>query len=258
MTSEHNALTLQLSIGVLLKYDYDGIKDNSITSSPDPPKILHIEEIKGKLFVKWQMLCPCNKIDFFVLCYDEEEKLSYRFPGNIYEGTIGPPEVELTPEKLYTVKICGVSAGIQGKWSNSVVQKFTKPYPHQPDPPKISIVSGSTVTLTVIPPKQACATESPVTKWKIEYATQNCKEWTLVDEFQVEAEGEQESPYIHLVSKETYYFRVKAENAEGWSSYSKAVSFDNFEMTPSYVSYMYTHLHAPVIIIMAFLLFLFM
>ena len=259
MTSEHNALTLQLSAVIILKYDYNGIKDNSITS-PHPPKILYIKETKGTLFVKWQTLYLCNKIDFFALCYDEEEKASLKFPGNIYEATIGPPEVELIPEKLYTVKICGVRAGIQGKWSNSVVQKFTKPCPRQPDAPKISSINSSTVKFTVTPPKPVCPTESPVMKWEIEYAIQSdrvgTKEWTQLDKFQVEHEEETMSLDITLASKQTYCFRVKAKNAEGWSAYSKAVSF---EMTHSHVSSMYVYFHtAVVIILMAFLLFLYM
>ena len=265
MTLEYNALTLQLSAVVLLKYD-DVTKGNFTISSPDPPRISHIEETQGKLFVKWQTLCPSNKIDFFALCYDEEEKLSLKFKGNIYEAAIGPPEVELIPEKLYTVKICAVSAGIQGRWRNSVVQKFTKPCPRQPDCPKISSVSSSAVKVMVTPPKQACPTESPVTQWEIEYAMQSdqldAKEWTPLDTFQVEHEGETESIYVfNLASKETHCFRVKAKNSEGWSDYSRAVSF---EMTHSYISYIYTHTqsyisyiynHFYAAILMAFLLF---
>ena len=257
MMFEHNALTLQLSAVFLLKYDNDVTKGNSMMSPPDPPRILHIKETQGKLFVKWQTLCACNKIDFFALCYDEEGKSSLKFKGNVYEATIGPPEVELIPEKLYTVKICGVSAGIQGQWSNSVVQKFTKPCPRQPDPPKISSISSSTVEVTVTPPERACSTESPVTQWEIEHAMQSdevgTKEWVPLGKFQVEREGEMKSLYIDLASKQTYCFRVKAKNAEGWSDYSKAVSF---EMTHSCISYIRTHFHA-VMLIMALLYYIY-
>ena len=78
------------------------------------------------------------------------------------------------------------------------------------------------------------------------------KEWRPLDKFQVEHEGETESLYVDLASKQTHCFRVKAKNAEGWSDYSKAVSF---EMTHSYISHIIlcTHFHAAIMLIMAYI-----
>ena len=248
MISEHNTLILKLNAVILLKHDgIWPVMDKSIPP-PDPPNILHIKETNGKLFVRWHTQWQCNKIDFFVLCYDEEEKLNLIFSGNVSEATIGSPEVELIPEKHYTMKVCGVNPGGRGEWSNSVVQQFTKPYPGKPDPPKIFSVSSSTAKFTLTPPKQACPTESPITKWKIECAMPaDTNKWMLMDKFTLENVGEKLSFNVELITKKKYHFRVKAKNAEGWGDYSKAVSFEMW--TYSYVDSLRAHFQVVIIII---------
>ena len=218
-------MTLKLNTIIFLQFNDVWSVENQSVTSPDPPNITYIKESKGKLIVKWQT--QCSKTELFGLCYDEEDNHNLVFDRDVYEAKIGLPQVQLVPGKIYTVKLCGINSGGRGKWSYSSVHEFTKPCPCQPNPPKISIFSSSTVKVTVIPPKQACPTETPVTKWKIEYAVQSEREWKLLEKYRVKDTGK-----CHLVYKDNffarqkYYLRIKGKNAEGWSTYSKPVTFE--------------------------------
>ena len=219
-------LTTLLLVSVDNVHSWNILTDSTVTP-PEPPKII-VNENEGKLFVKWET--QCNNVDVYRLSYDEEQK-SMLLPGDVDEATIGPPEVKLVPGEIYTIKMCGINSGGMGEWSNLIVQQFTKPCPSKPDPPKICSINVSRTKLTLTAPKLACPTESPITEWQVEYttlSTGNSNEgWKLLGTFTATHMKVKESYYIDgLITKENYSFRAKAKNAEGWSSYSKQVSFE--------------------------------
>ena len=226
--SELRTLRLQHNtLHILFVLHNDGIDDlvtDESVSPPDPPN-LHITESEGKLFVKWE--AQSDEIDLYRLCYDEEQNLIMKCQGN--KATIGPPKFDLVPGKIYTMKVCGINSGGRGEWSNSVVQQFTKPCPSKPEPPKVCSISASKAKIILTTPKLACPTESPVTEWEVEYAMLNQirKEWKLLYIVKIERPGIKKSVHImDLIAKQTYWFRARAKNAEGWSSDSKTVKFE--------------------------------
>ena len=222
MTKKSYILLLQL----LTTNDIDDLVTNKSVIPPDPPN-LHITQSKGKLIVKWE--AQSDKVDLYILCYDKEQNLIKKCLGDVYKAEIGPPEFDLVPGKIYTMKMCGVNSGGRGKWSNSVVQKFTKPVPSKPEPPKVYSISACRAKIILTTPKLACPTESPVTEWEVEYAKLNSEKSgkILSRIFKVEHPGIKKSFHtMDLDAKQTYSFCTRARNAEGQSSYSETIEFE--------------------------------
>ena len=161
-------------------------------------------------------------IIFFELCYDEDQCLSMPVDGNTFETEIGSPKV--VPGRIYTMKICGINEGGEGKWSDLVVAQFTKPTPSKPNPPEVRMVDTSTVALTVTPPTRSHETESPVTEWNIQYVVDgHDRQWRTESHKVMCGGGKCEFNIENLIRNQKYHFRVQAINAEGESAFSQPV-----------------------------------
>ena len=192
---------------------------------------LHIEEYGNKFELTWRRTNNNEDVTHFELCYDEDQNLSMPLNGSRHKIEIGSPQV--VPGRIYSMKIRGVNEGGAGKWSNLVVAKFTKPFPLKPDPPEIDIVSTSRIRLAIVPPQASHETESPITKWNVQYIVDGLhKKWTLVTYKAKCYKNKQILDVINLIPYQKYYFRVQAINAEGKSDFSQPVSART-ELKPS-------------------------
>lgn len=203
---------------------------NSVTAPPTPP-LLHVKELGNKFMLSWEKNDDDENINFFELCYDEDQSLSMPLDGNMLKTEIGSPKV--VPGRIFTMKIRGINEGGEGKWSNSVVAQFTKPTPCKPDSPEVQMVDTSTVALTVAPPKQSHENESSVTEWNIQYVVDGQdREWTTENRKVNPGRGECKFNVENLIPNQKYHFRVQAVNTEGESDFSRPVSIKT-EYIPS-------------------------
>ena len=195
-----------------------------------PPPTLSVAENKNKFLLSWKS-CTVN-VDEYEICYDDCEGSTKKIKGDCTHITLGAPLVE--PGRIYTMKMRSIRGGIKGKWSNSVVAQFIKPFPSKPDPPEVTIINATTAIIIVKVPQRKRESESLVTKWKVEYVTDFGKEW-LTSFYEVEStkEGIHSLSLVTLEPEQTYYFRVSAMNAEGWSDPSKMASNNTKNVKPS-------------------------
>ena len=189
--------------------------------SLNPPQLQVVEGLGNKFIVSWS---KSDDVDFFELCYDEDQHLSIPLVGNVYKIELGSPKVE--PGRIYTMKIRGINDKGKGKWSNPVVAKFTKPSPCKPSPPELHMVSISVAAITVVTPTLSCESESIVTEWNVRYVIDGQdKEWTTKNH-KVESHQRKHTFYVQdLKPNQKYYFEVQAVNADGESNFSQPVCF---------------------------------
>lgn len=194
---------------------------------PSPPQ-LHFEEKPGNIFMlTWERVNDDEDIDFFEVCYDEDQCLSMGLNGDMYKTEIGSPTV--VPGIVYTMKIRGINEGGEGEWSNSVKAQFIRPTPRKPDPPKLHMVSTSAVAVTVFRPKLLHESESPVGQWNVQYSIDGHNGWTTenhrVNEFtRKNYTGGHTFVIENLIPRQRYHFRVQVINADGESDFSQPVS----------------------------------
>ena len=196
---------------------------NHAINPPNPPRKLCVKEELGNKFTLTWLKNDGDSLEYFELCYDEDRCLSIPLNGNVYKTEIGSPQVQ--PGRIYTMKIRGINEGGNGNWSNSVVARFTKPSPRKPNPPQVWMVSTSGAMISVELPKPYCETESPITKWNVQYIVDGLvKEWKT-ESYKVEGGRDKQKFELTILNPNgRYHFQVQAVNAEGKSSFSEMVS----------------------------------
>ena len=194
---------------------------NKAISRPSPPQDLSVQKLGNKFKITWSLAAGCRP-EYFEVRYDEENCSTITLDGNECSTELGFPEID--PGRIYNVKIRGINEGGSGHWSKSVVVKFTKPVPCQPNPPKMYMAHPWTVVVMVETPKPHCDTESPVTKWNIQYIAGGQK-WITIPIDVKPGKNRREFEVVIIYSNSNYSFRVQAINAEGASRFSETASF---------------------------------
>ena len=225
-----NAADCQDTMAMMLVNSKVGISiiaDSSVRRPPAPSG-LTIQVNENKLKLSWK---PCGAVDDYEVCYDENNNLTVPV-GNVTAVEIGLPQV--SPGKVYTMRVRGINKGGTGEWSNSVVGQITKPFPQKPTISDLHIRS-TTAVVTAEFPVANCSTESPVTRMEVGYAmasNDKSTQWSnsYLEIGYVKNVG---TLSVNNLQPETHYtFRVRTRNTEGWSEHSKSKEGTTLALPP--------------------------
>ena len=186
------------------------VEDKSVRP-PSAPHGLTIQEDKNELILSWE---PSEgTVDEYEVCYDEH--IDCTLPVGI-ATTVKLESPRVQPSKVYAMKVRGINKGGKGKWSDVVIGQITKPFPQKPEISNL-VLQSTTAVITVKVAKAVCSTESPVTCIEVSYAITPSTQFTTC-KFATQPENDTCTFTINsLQPNSNYNFRVKTQNAEGWS-----------------------------------------
>ena len=201
------------------------IEDKSVTP-PSAPHGLTIQENKDKLSLSWE---PSKGIvGKYEVCYDEHNECIVAV-GMTTTVTLESPRVQ--PGNIYAMKVRGINKGGIGEWSDVVIGQITKPFPLKPE--ILNLLCRSTMVVVTVKVAEAiCSTESPVTCVEVSYAI-TCTPDTQLQfttcKFEIQP-GDDTFTVSGLQPDSRYTFRVKTQNAEGWSKPSALIEGDTLSL----------------------------
>ena len=204
------------------------IEDESIRQPPAPLGF-NIQESKNKFILSWK---PSRGIvDKYEICYNEhDDESSFLVGAECTNIEIESPLVQ--PGNVYVMKIRGINKGGKGEWSNIMVGQFTKPLPQKPEISNLFLRS-TTAVVTMKIPAVICSTESLTTYVEVSYVSATSENLSSC-KFKIEpVTGNSTHVFTvkQLCPDSRYNFRVKTQNAEGWSKPSNLREGDTFTIT---------------------------
>ena len=205
------------------------IEDESIRQPPAPLGF-NIQESKNKFILSWK---PSRGIvDKYEICYNEhDDESSFLVGAECTNIEIESPLVQ--PGNVYVMKIRGINKGGKGEWSNIMVGQFTKPLPQKPEISNLFLRS-TTAVVTMKIPAVICSTESLTTCVEVSYVSATSENLSSC-KFKIEpVTGNSTHVFTikQLCPDSRYNFRVKTQNAEGWSKPSNLREGDTLPLPP--------------------------